>query len=67
MEVIDYARYLSLAASTDSRRGRFDEGVDYSEKSPLADSHVRLLSDQKNFLEELNRHFEVKLKDSQSK
>lgn len=62
--VLDYARYLSFAGSTDGQRGRLEESV--AAEVGATENHVKLLSDQKNYLEELNRHFEAKLKDSQS-
>ena len=59
--VIDYARFLAFTGSTDHQR--LGDAEDDEPNAP-SENQVKLLSDQKNYLEELNRHFEAKLKDS---
>ena len=62
MGVIDYARFLAFTGSTDHQR--LGDAEDDDEPNAPSENQVKLLSDQKNYLEELNRHFEAKLKDS---
>ena len=62
--VIDFARFLAFAGSTENQRSMADSDDSNGEPQGPSEDQLKLLSDQKNYLEELNRHFEAKLKDS---
>ena len=62
--VIDFARFLAFAGSTENQRTMADSDDSNGEPQGPSEDQLKLLSDQKNYLEELNRHFEAKLKDS---